>query len=223
MTVGAVYPPEIKKVLMIGLGGGSISGYLGRFLPHVEIDTVEVDPGVIAAAKKYFGMKETVRVRYHEGDGRVFLNRRKETYDLVVLDAFQGGYVPFHLLTKEFYTLLKQRLAPGGAAVFNVHEGTKLYASTLLTLRSVFPSVHLYPSGQGEMITVVTAEAAPDKTTLAERAKTLQEKFRFRFELPALLARRAEKSGAMQTGELLTDDFAPVNLYDTMGEKRKKK
>jgi len=223
MTVGVVYPPEIKKVLMIGLGGGSISSYLGRFLPDVQIDTVEVDPGVIAAAKKYFGIIETPRVRYLEGDGRVFLNRRKETYDLILLDAFQGGYVPFHLLTKEFYALLKQRLAPGGAAAFNVHDGTKLYASTLVTLRAVFPGVHLYPSGQGEMITVVTAEPAPDKTTLAERAKRLQEQFRFRFELPALLARRTEKSGAMQTGELLTDDFAPVNLYDTMGEKRKKK
>ena len=86
-------------MLMIGLGGGSISSYLGRFLPDAEIDTVEVDPGVITAAKNYFGMKETPRVRYHEGDGRVFLNRRKEPYDLILVDAFHGGYVPFHLLT----------------------------------------------------------------------------------------------------------------------------
>ncbi len=65
--------------------------------------------------------------------------------------------MPFHLLTKEFYELLKQRLAPGGAVAFNVHDGTKLYASTLLTLRAVFPGVHLYPSGTGEVITVATA------------------------------------------------------------------
>jgi spermidine synthase len=223
MTVGAVYPPELRKVLMIGLGGGSLSGYLARFLPHAEIDTVEVDPGVITAAKTYFGMKETARVRYLEGDGRVFLNRHKESYDLILVDAFHGGYVPFHLLTKEFYTLLKQRLAPGGAAVFNVHDGTKLYASTLLTLRTVFPSVHLYPSGAGEMITVVTGEPAPDDATLGARAASLQEKLGFRFPLPALLARRTEKSGTTQTGELLTDDFAPVNLYDTTGEKRQRK
>ena len=223
MTLGVVYPPEPKKILMIGLGGGSISSYLGRFLPDAEIDTVEVDPGVITAAKNFFGMKETARVRYLEGDGRVFLNRRKEPYDLILVDAFHGGYVPFHLLTREFYALVKQRLAPAGAAVFNVHDGTKLYASTLLTLRSVFPGVHLYPSGEGEMITVATAEAAADAATLLGRAKALQEKFGFRFALPALLARRSEKSGATQPGELLTDDFAPVNLYDTMGEKRRKK
>ena len=115
---------------MIGLGGGSISTYLGRAMPDVAIDTVEIDPGVINAAKNYFGIRETARVKYLDGDGRVFLNRNKQLYDLILVDAFHGGYVPFHLLTKEFYTLVKQRLAPGGAAAFNVHDGTKLYVST---------------------------------------------------------------------------------------------
>jgi spermidine synthase len=223
MTVGVVYPPAVKRVLMIGLGGGSISGYLGRFMPDATIDTIEIDPGVINAAKTYFGMKETARVRYLEGDGRVFLNRHKETYDLILVDAFQGGYVPFHLLTKEFYALLRQHLAPGGAAVFNVHDGTKLYASTLLTLAAVFPSVHLYPSGQGEVATVVTAEPAPDAQALAARAKALQDRFGFRFSLPTLMTRRNDRPNTTQSGELLTDDFAPVNVYDTMGERRKKK
>ena len=223
MTTAVIYPAQVKRVLMIGLGGGSISGYLARHMPEALIDTVEIDPGVITAAKKYFGMIETDRVRYHEGDGRVFLNRRKDSYDLILVDAFHGGYVPFHLLTKEFYALVKQHLTAGGAAVFNVHDGTKLYASTLLTLRAVFRGVELYPSGEGEVAVVVTTEPAPDAETLRGRAAALQEKHGFRFALPALLARRAEKDNATQTGELLTDDFAPVNLYDTMGERRKKK
>src|ERR1700730_8951240 len=193
MTVGVVYPPEVRRVLMIGLGGGSISSYLGRFMPDATIDTIEIDGGVISAAKTYFGIKETARVRYLEGDGRVFLNRHKETNDLILVDAFQGGYVPFHLLTKEFYTLLRQHLAPGGAAAFNVHDGTKLYASTLLTLHAVFASVHLYPSGEGEVATVVTAEPAPDGTALAARAKSLQDRLGFRFALPTLLARRNDR------------------------------
>ena len=137
--------------------------------------------------------------------------------------AFHGGYVPFHLLTKEFYTLLKSRLADGGAAAFNVHDGTKLYESTLLTLRTVFPSVHLYPTSQGEVIVVVTAEPAPEMPALVARATALQEKFGFRYPLPKLLERRMDKFGSTQGGELLTDDFAPANVYDTMGDKRKKK
>jgi spermidine synthase len=222
MTIGLIYPEETRKVLMLGLGGGSISTYLGRHMPELPIDTVEIDPGVITAAKQYFGIRETPKVRYLEGDGRVYLTRHKEPYDLVLVDAYFGGYVPFHLLTKEFYALLKQRLTPNGAAVFNVHDGTKLYASTLLTLASVFPGVHVYPSGEGEVAAVVTAAPAPDSDTLARRAAALQERHKFRFALPELLARRTDRRPA-QKGELLTDDFAPVNLYDTIGERRKKK
>ena len=104
---------------------------------------------------------ENERVKYLAGDGRVFLNRNKQLYDLILVDAFHGGYVPFHLLTKEFYALIKQRLAPGGAAAFNVHDGTKLYVSTIKTLDEVFPAVHLYPTGEGEVIMVATAQPAP--------------------------------------------------------------
>ena len=41
---------------MIGLGAGSISTYLARAMPDAQIDVVELDPGVIAAGKKYFGL-----------------------------------------------------------------------------------------------------------------------------------------------------------------------
>jgi spermidine synthase len=222
MTLGVIYPEDVKSALMLGLGGGSISTYLGRHMPDLPIDTVEIDPKVIAAAKTFFGIRETGKVRYLEGDGRVFLNRHKATYDLILVDAFHGGYVPFHLLTKEFYTLLKQRLTPTGAAAFNVHDGTKLYASTVLTLAAVFPSVHLYPSGEGEVIAIATAAPAPSDEVLARRAAALQEQHNFRFSLPQLLARRTDQKPA-QKGELITDDFAPVNLYDTIGERRGRK
>ena len=58
---------------------------------------------MIIAAKTYFGLRETERMRYRAGDGRVFLNRNSDLYDLILLDAYRGGYVPFHLLTREFY------------------------------------------------------------------------------------------------------------------------
>src|SRR5262245_30943004 len=143
MTVATAYPEAPKKILMLGLGGGSISTYLGRFMPEAAITTVELDPGVITAAKPYFGLRESERMRYRAGDGRVFLHRNSELYDLILLDAYRGGYVPFHLLTREFYALVKQRLAPGGAAAFNVHDGSKLYASTVKTLAEAFPGLEL--------------------------------------------------------------------------------
>src|SRR6266700_3144820 len=218
MTIATVYPEAPRKILMLGLGGGSISTYLGRFMPEAAITTVEIDPGVITAAKTYFGLRETERMRYRAGDGRVFLNRNSEPYDLILLDAYRGGYVPFHLLTREFYTLVKQRLTPGGAAAFNVHDGSKLYASTVKTLGEVFAALDLYPSGVGEVIAV--ARTSPlDPQTLERRAAALQQRHGFRFPLPQILQRRMDKPQSQAAnGDVITDDFAPADVYDVMGK-----
>jgi spermidine synthase len=218
MTIAAIYPETARKILMLGLGGGSISTYLGRFMPEAAITTVEIDPGVITAAKTYFGLRETERMRYHAGDGRVFLSRNDELYDLILLDAYRGGYVPFHLLTREFYTLVKQRLTPGGAAAFNVHDGSKLYASTVKTLGEVFATLDLYPSGVGEVIAVASASPL-DPRTLERRAATLQERHGFRFPLPQILRRRLEQPRLQAAnGDVITDDFAPADVYDVIGK-----
>ena len=224
MTVATIYPGELKKVLMLGLGAGSISTYLGRFMPEVAIDVVEIDRRVIEVAKQYFGLRDTERVRYLDGDGRVFLNRNKGLYDLILLDAYRGGFVPFHLLTKEFYALLKERLTPGGAIASNVHDGTKLYHSTVKTLGEVFPMLELYPTGAGEVIAIASMSPAPDKEALASRAAALQERYKFRHPLTDQLRRRMDNPRAQAAqGELITDDFAPVNLYDTIGRERPKR
>ena len=218
MTIATIYPEAPRKILMLGLGGGSISTYLGRFMPEAAITTVEIDPGVITAAKTYFGLRETERMRYHAGDGRVFLNRNSELYDLILLDAYRGGYVPFHLLTREFYTLVKQRLTPGGAAAFNVNDGSKLYASTMKTLGEVFAALDLYPTGVGEVIAV--ARTSPlDAQTLERRAAALQQRHGFRFPLPWILQRRMDKPQSQAaSGDVITDDFAPADVYDVMGK-----
>jgi spermidine synthase len=218
ITVATIYPETPKNILMLGLGGGSISTYLARFLPDATITTVEIDAGVIGAAKTYFGLRESERVHYRAGDGRVFLNRNNERYDLILLDAYRGGYVPFHLLTREFYALVKQRLAPGGAAAFNVHDGNKLYASTVKTLGEVFPALDLYPTGTGEVIAIGAAQPL-DRATLERRAADLQERHGPRFPLPQLLQRRSDKPQAQASnGDLITDDFAPADVYDVIGK-----
>jgi spermidine synthase len=223
MTLATIYPPAPSKILMLGLGGGSISTYLGRALPEAEITTVELDPGVIGAAKKYFGVVETARMRYRAGDARVFLNRNTELYDLILIDAYRGGYVPFHLLTREFYTLLKQRLTPGGAIASNVHDGTKLYAATVRTLADVFPTLDLYSTGLGEVIAVATAAPALGRDMLAARAAALQERHRFRYPLPPMLQRLINRPPEATKADLITDDFAPADVYDVMGERVRRK
>jgi spermidine synthase len=223
MTIATIYPEAPRRILMLGLGGGSISTYLGRFMPDAAVTTVEIDPGVITAAKTYFGLRESERMRYRAGDGRVFLNRDSKRYDLILVDAYRGGYVPFHLLTREFYGLVKQRLAPGGAAAFNVHDGSKLYASTVKTLGEVFAALDLYPTGRGEVIAVATAASA-DVQTLERRAAALQNQHGFRFSLPDILRWRMDKPQSQAVGgDVITDDFAPADVYDVMGRDLRRK
>ena len=176
----------------------------------------------MTAAKKYFGMIETARVRYHEGDGRVYLNRRKDSYDLILVDAFHGGYVPFHLLTKEFYQLIKQRLAPGGASRSMCTTAPSSTPRRCSRCGQCFPAcISILPGKAKSRSWRRRSRYLMPKRSRARRA--LQDQHGFRFALPALLARRSENDNTTQTGQLLTDDFAPVNLYDTMGDKRRKK
>jgi spermidine synthase len=219
MTTALAYAPQADKVLLVGLGGGVLTNYVGRFLPDARIDTVEIDPGVIDAAKTWFGVKETERTRVIGSDGRVFLNRNRNLYDVALIDAYIGGSVPFHLMTKEFYTLLKRRLAPGGAAVFNIHEPNRLFAVSVRTLQTVFATVDLYYSGFGE-VAIVASDAPRAVEAIERRAAALQEKYGFRHSVPDLLAQRSELDPG--AGEVLTDDFAPVDVYVADGPQWKK-
>jgi spermidine synthase len=216
MPVAVAYPQETKRILIVGLGAGSLSTYLGRAMPDAQIDVVELDPGVIAAGKKYFGLRETDKVRFIESDGRVYLNRHKDAYDLILLDAFRELSVPFHLLTREFYALVKQHLAPGGAVASNLFVDTKLYLSTLVTLHEVFPTVDVYPARSElyETQAIAVAVPGPRSTTesLKQRALALQTEHRFRYSLPALVGKRVTKPYS-KGADVLTDDFAPADLY----------
>lgn len=217
-TLAAVHAGKLETMLMVGLGGGSVSEYFLRHVPAIRITTVELDPGVVVAAKKYFGVEESARHRIALGDGRVFLARNKAKYDIVMIDAFRGGYVPFHLLTHEFYMLLASRLEPDGVAVLNLRAGTQLFDSSMATLKRTFKTVEVYEwSGNA----IVAARLLPPMTPAERRARAeaRQAQYKFRYELAPLL--KDEARIALKEARLLTDDFAPVNLYDSVeGQQR---
>jgi spermidine synthase len=228
MTLAAIYPQDVKRVLMLGLGGGAIPTYLGRFLPDATIDTVELDPGVIDVAKKYFGVRETSKSHFYESDGRVFLNRHSEPYDLILVDAFTGSYIPFHLMTKEFYRLVRDRLAPHGVAAFNIIPDTKLYDSNVRTLQAAFDRVDLYHtgvyhSGADSVIVIGPRDPVPDDETLMQKAVATQERYKFRFDVGKLAGASRIALPKELKGDLLTDDFAPVNVYDAYGRRYRRK
>jgi spermidine synthase len=221
--LAAIYPQEIKRVLVLGLGGGAVPLYLARFLPDATVDSVEVDPGVIEAAKKYFGLRETERFHLIEGDGRIYLNRQSEKYDIIVLDAFSGSYIPFHMMTKEFYQLVREHLAPHGVVAINILPSVKLYESNVRTLKLVFDNLDFFDSGdqtveETNVIVFGRLDAASEEQQ-RQQAAVAQQRHKFHFDLSQLIAARRIATPKAATGEVFTDDFAPVNVYDALGRR----
>jgi spermidine synthase len=222
-SLAAIYPPEIKRVLVLGLGGGSIPVYLHRFLPEATIDVVEIDPGIIAAAKKSFGLRETSRLHFIESDGRVFLNRHREPYDIIIVDVFTGSYIPFHMMTKEFYQLVRSRLNPHGVAAINILPAEKLFVSNVRTLKLAFENLDFFSSGDPTIEATSVIVAAPLDTLsaseTAQRAAAAQARYQLRFDVSRLLQERRIEPPTAAKGEILTDDFAPANVFDAYGRR----
>jgi spermidine synthase len=222
-SLAAIYPQDVRRVLVLGVGGGAMPVYFHRFLPDAMIEGVELDPGVIDTAKKYFGLRETSRFRLIESDGRVFLNRHKDLYDIIVVDAYTGSYIPFHMMTKEFYKLVRDHLAPHGVAAMNIIPSEKLYESNVRTLLASFDHLDFYNSGDAKFdesnVLVFGRLDALTDTEIQQKASAAQERYKFRFNASQLVTARRIETPKVTKGDVLTDDFAPANVLDVYGRR----
>jgi spermidine synthase len=225
MTMGLIYPKEVKSILEIGSGGGRTAWYLRRYLPKVPVTTVELDPEVAALAQKHFGIKQEKNFRIVTRDGRLFLRENEARHDIILIDAYRGPFVPFHLLTKEFYEAVKADLAPGGVVVQNIEPTTMLFDSATKTIQSVFANVEFYVA-RGNVVTV--AYDGPKRTVddLLGVAQAQQKKLKLRYDLTKLLADRRTLSSDVGTisadAKILTDDFAPVESLKAIEKHNRK-
>lgn len=207
MTLGIAYPPKVERILELGLGGGRTVSYLNAALPDASIVSVELDKDVVELGRKYFHFTESARLRTVVSDGRAFLMRDDSRWDVIMIDAYRGPFVPFHLLTREFYALVKSRLTPGGVVVQNIEPTTMLYDSAIATLNTVFPSIDLYEA-DGNVVAVGYDGPSLPQAELLARAARAQAAYKFRYELRSMAkGRRVFKRSA---GKIMSDDFAPV-------------
>ena len=144
------YKPTTKRVLYIGLGGGSALKRTWRDFPSVQVDGVELDPEVVDVAYKYFELPRDPRLKVAVEDGRRFLAQNDGPWDVIAIDAFYSDSIPFHLATREFLELARSRLAPGGLIATNIigavqGRDSRLFRSMLRTYRAVFPAVNVHP------------------------------------------------------------------------------
>lgn len=121
------------EALIIGLGGGQLS----KLMP--DADTVEIDPEVVRAARMHFEYDGDPIV----ADGRSYLRNTDKKYSYIVLDALSGYTLPGHLVTKESFSLMRERLEPGGGVAVNIiaRPDDDFSAAVHSTLKSVFPHV----------------------------------------------------------------------------------
>jgi spermidine synthase len=214
MMAGLFYAGGLSSILDIGSGGGRTAWYVHKFLPSARVTSVELDPAVVDIAQKHFGVRTSENFRLETGDGRVFMTNTADRYDVIMIDAYRGPFVPFHLLTRQFYDLAASRLKDGGVIVQNVEPGTMLFDSAVKTINAVFPNVDLYRAVNN---VVIVAYGGPprDRGALIRTALERQRLYGFRYDLRDLVADRTTLADAVglldPSAQVLTDDFAPVD------------
>jgi spermidine synthase len=208
--IGPLMRPGVRRVLMIGLGGGTLAKQFMQYYPDVTMDAVEVDPLVAQVAQKYFQMQPGPRLRVHVGDGRSFVKHSTEKWDLIVLDVATanryGDTLPAHLVTRESFQELAAHLSERG--VLHVHCAfwqSPVFAALQQTLLTVFPSL-LRTEGEflaSRLPLVLDREqlAAQAKASPVARFPTLQR------AIAHLTFERLPAKGS----PVLTDDYAPVD------------
>ncbi|VCU69320.1 Spermidine synthase [Pigmentiphaga humi] len=176
MMMGALYlRPDPQRILIIGLGGGSLPMALARALPAARIDVVEIDPAVARVAERFFGFVPGPRMRVHVADGRAFVQdaaRRGERYDIVMLDAFDETYIPRHLSTLEFVREVRTLLPAGGVLAANTFSSSGSYAAESATYAAVFGE--FYNLRSANRVILATAGELPGLDTVSRQARALQ-------------------------------------------------
>ena len=224
-SLGLVLRPDAGKALIIGLGGGSMAKKYHKEFPEIEIDSIEIDPDVVDVARKFFHFQEDSCQRVHGGDGRKFLARADDRFDLILLDAYYADNMPFHLVTREFFDTARQKMTPEGVLVINLIGSLRgpdsaMIRAAIKTLSSVFPQVYTFPTfgNRGHVLSevqnvVVLASKALERMSMKEMERRAVGLGRDLFPDPVSKIRRSYYNGPLEQGdvEILTDDAAPLD------------
>jgi spermidine synthase len=197
-------PPA--RVAILGNAAGTTSRAYEELFPATDVDGVEIDGELSEIGRRFFDMNNPRLELYHE-DARPFLRRIDASYDVISVDAYRQPYIPFYLATREFFELVRDRLAPGGVVIVNAGhpEGQNDLEQVLgATMGEVFPTVLRDPIEPTNTLLVGT-EAPATARQLREAARELPRELR-----PVATAAAARLGPPLGGGAVYTDDKAPV-------------
>ena len=167
----------LRRVLLLGLAGGTVARQLRRLLPDLVIEAVEIDPDLVEVGNRHLHLVET-GVRVHLGDAYRFLAGANPRYDAIADDVYLTGPDDVErprLPSPHWVELLRARLAPGGIAVANFVTGghhDRIYRNALAAFARTFPDVRIIepPRGQNRILVGGVRLAPPAHVRAAGRA-----------------------------------------------------
>ncbi|TAK63421.1 MAG: hypothetical protein EPO24_04285 [Bacteroidetes bacterium] len=204
------------KALLIGLGGGSL---LKQYRYHFwKVEAVEIDPVVVQIAKEYFHLLPSDG-EIVVSDGRQYLASTSKQYDVILLDAFGSSSIPFHLCTKEAFSLISSRLAQGGILAVNVEANgwdDPIITTFSATLKSVFHDVLVLPieeppSTFGNLI-LLASNTTLEPKRLPEDNVTFDPNWRYGPEYQKVHAWDNHFFPDIRNAKILTDEANPVDI-----------
>lgn len=218
MMMGALYlNPAPQRVLIIGLGGGTLPSTLQKLLPAAQVEVVEIDPAVVKVARKYFAFDTAGRMRVSEEDGRVFVKRalrQTARYDLIMLDAFDHEYIPEHMLTREFLQEVRGLLTDRGVLAANTFSSSGLYNYESITYQTVFGD--FFNLKDANRVILLRLGGLPDRSELQRNAAAFADKFKpLGVDSAWLLAKLTVIKDWPANTRVLTDQYSPANLLNS--------
>lgn len=162
MMAGLLFRPEPwpERVLMIGLGAGSLARFIHHHLPQTRCTVVEIAPEVHGVARQYFRLPdEDERFEVNIDDGARFVLSDGRQWDLIAVDGFDQNARAGDLATQPFYEACRARLAPGGLLSVNLFGQLRGFKTQLTRLRKVFAGqvVALPECDSGNVVALATA------------------------------------------------------------------
>ena len=216
MMAGFAFHPETpEKVLFVGMGGATLPMYVRHYYPDLLITIVELDGEVCKIAQDYFHFREDENMEVVIMDGRRFLKRDRNRYDIIFLDAYLGETIPFHLTTLEFLELVKDHLTDEGVVVANTKSSSMFADSEIKTYTKVFGRVEIMERARGLVIfsyKLSDSEKRGSRWLKGKMEKVQIEKGFTDIHLGDLFQKHYTPEPCWNKDvPILTDDYAPVN------------
>ncbi len=186
MMACLLFKPDPREVLMVGLGGGSLTKFIYHQLPRAHIVAIEVNPRVVDIARQYFAVPEDdERLSIVVADGADYLQRDNLRADLMVIDGYDAESQVEALSTPAFYRDCARVLGEAGVLVVNLWGGDRNFTTCVDRLANAFDGlVACLPAGRPGNIAAFAFKCSPGQPAWQElraRAQQLEASYGLEF------------------------------------------